>query len=110
MILLNTTFSVDSNCIEFFTDFMKNQYVPVAKESGMTGIILSRIRTPAEKNILTGMMARCYALQMIAPGQVAADKFARGTESELLALLQKQCSNGVAMFKTTLDIIERFDD
>lgn len=109
MILLNTTFSVDSDCVDIFTEFVKNEYAPAAAQAGLSRLSLVNIRMRPELNILTGKHASCYALQVFAPSQLVADKFTGGCESELVAALIEKCGNGVSHFQTVMDVVWQND-
>lgn len=102
--LINTTFSVDSDCIDGFKAFVTGRYAAAAKDAGMERITLLNIRVRPELNMLTGKHASCFALQMFAPNRIDVDKFANETEAVLFEELFKQFGNGVTNFRTVMDV------
>ncbi len=105
MILVNTTFCVDSNIATPFIDFIREVYLPLADSSGMRSALLSELRTPVEQNNDAGQQTRTFALQMQIPSQKALEDFNADVLPEIYRLMASQWGLGVAMFESTLDII-----
>ena len=105
MILFNTTFSVDANVADAFNRFISDVYVPLAEESKLYSILLTEMRAPAEKNLLSGQPTRTFALQMRAPSAKELEEFRSDVIPEIYGLIGKQWGPAVAMFESTLDVI-----
>lgn len=105
MILLNTTFSVDSPIFDDFISFLKETYIPLALTCGMYSPLVCEVCVPSEKNTLTGKPTRSIALQMRCPDRKTADDFRKEILPNLCYVIGDSWGPAVAMFDTELNVV-----
>lgn len=101
MILVNTTFSIESSAAASFTDFITETYIPTAEKAGMYGLLLCEVR---ERENGDGTH-RTFALQMRAPSQLALDRFSSGPLTKMYRFIGRKWGQRIALFETVLDVI-----
>lgn len=106
MILVNTTFCVDSAIAQDFINFIADRYIPLSSASGLYAPLLTEMRCPPETD--TPVPPRTFALQMRAPSQKTLDEFRQSVLPGIYRRIGAKWGMGVAMFESTLDVIHDF--
>jgi len=101
MILVNTTFSIESSAVASFTDFITKTYIPAAEKAGMYDLLLCEVRERENGN----GTHRTFALQMRAPSQDALDGFSAGPLAKMYRFIGRKWGQRIALFETVLDVI-----
>ena len=104
MILVNTTFSVDSSISADFIDFIKETYLPLAESSGFYAPLLTELRAPSEPDA-DGNPQRTFALQMRAPSQKTVTDFRNDILPHIYGSMSKLWGMKLALFESTLDVV-----
>lgn len=107
MILINTTFCVDSPMADTFIDFIKDTYIPLALSSGLHSPLLTRINAGEEnsKNELTGAESSSYALQMRAPSADILAEFRADILPNLYYVMGESWGPSIQLFETELEVV-----
>ena len=105
MILLNTTFCVDSDVRLAFVDFLIKNYIPAALNAGMAAPVLSSLMAEPQLNILTGKKSGSIALQIQAQDEITADQWRKNILPPLLAEINHRWGVAVSLFDTSLKIL-----
>lgn len=100
MILINTTFVIDQSLINLFNNWVSQQYLAKANESGLfTDHILSRILTETEPGTIA------YALQLRSSDPKQAAEWHDGKGAELRNIQAKQWGEKFLFFSTFMEIV-----
>ena len=103
MILINTTFCVDKGISEEFISFLRDTYIPLAKDSGMYAMLLSEMREQEQDPHQSP--TRTLALQMRAPSSAVADAFCEDVLTQLYNYIVETWGQRVVLFETILDVL-----
>ena len=106
MILINTTFSIDTNIREEFVRFLFDTYIPLAKACGAYNPLLTAIKMKPEPNIITGQPTVCLALQMRMPDSQALTGFRREALPRIHQAIGQSWGPAAGMFETEMDVIK----
>lgn len=101
MILVNTTFSIESSAAASFTDFITKTYIPTAEKAGMYDLLLCEVR---ERETGDGTHWT-FALQMRAPSQETLDLFSAGPLDKMYRFIGRKWGRRIALFETVLDVV-----
>lgn len=98
MILCNTTFHVEKSADEMFHSWVRNIFLPVAEQGGMSDKLFSRIYTDDED-------AACYAIQFKATDMDHVNQWMVEHGEKVLAEVVTKYENRVLPFTTLMEIL-----
>lgn len=100
MTLLNTTFHVHKSVDALFVKWVKEIYLPIAKESGLfTNPLFTRIMMQVDPE------ASSYAVQLQASSHSEAEEWHDSTAAKLKDALAREVGERVLHFTTYMEIL-----
>lgn len=100
MTLLNTTFHVHKSVDALFIKWVKEIYLPIANESGLSNPLFTRIMTQVDPE------ATSYAVQLQASSHNEAEKWHDTSAAKLKDALSREVGERVLHFTTYMEIID----